>query len=123
MALTKRHNPQMIEPGLQKIWHETEIYHFNPTDTRPVYSIDTPPATVSGKLHLGHVYSYSHADFIARFWRMRGFNVFYPMGYDDNGIPTERLVENMLQIKATDVGRQNFINKCLDGIILRKTRK
>ena len=62
-----------------------------------VYSIDTPPPTVSGNLHLGHVYSYSHADFMARFFRMRGYNVFYPMGFDDNGLPTERLVRKTLQ--------------------------
>jgi len=66
----------------------------------PVYSIDTPPPTVSGHLHLGHVYSYSHPDFVARFWRMNGYNVYYPMGYDDNGLPTERLVEKRLGITA-----------------------
>jgi valyl-tRNA synthetase len=113
ITLSKHYKPKSTEPGLQQIWHQSKIYHFNPNDSRPIYSIDTPPATVSGNLHLGHVYSYSHADFIARFWRMRGFNVFYPMGYDDNGIPTERLVEKELQIKATEIGRQNFIKKCL----------
>ena len=66
---------------------------LRPEGEAAVYSIDTPPPTVSGKLHLGHVYSYSHADFVARFWRMNGYNVFYPMGFDDNGLPTERLVE------------------------------
>ncbi len=79
----------------------------------PVYSIDTPPPTVSGYLHLGHVYSYSHVDFIARFRRMRGENVFYPMGYDDNGLPTERLVEKRLGVTARQIGRRAFIEKCL----------
>ena len=78
-----------------------------------VYSIDTPPATVSGKLHLGHTFSYSHPDFIARFWRMRGYNVFYPMGYDDNGLPTERLVEKQLGGVPAEIGREAFIEKCL----------
>ena len=78
-----------------------------------MYSIDTPPPTVSGHLHLGHVYSYSQTDFMARFWRMNGYHVFYPMGYDDNGLPTERLVEKRLGIRATEVGRQAFIEKCL----------
>jgi valyl-tRNA synthetase len=79
----------------------------------PVYSIDTPPPTVSGHLHLGHVYSYSQTDFMARFWRMNGHDVFYPMGYDDNGLPTERLVERRLGIKDSEVGREAFIEACL----------
>jgi valyl-tRNA synthetase len=90
------------------------VYHFSRESAAPVYSIDTPPPTVSGHLHLGHVYSYSQTDFVARFWRMNGFNVYYPMGYDDNGLPTERLVERRLGITAAGVGRQAFIEKCLE---------
>jgi valyl-tRNA synthetase len=78
------------------------------------HSIDTPLATVSSHLHLGHVYSYSHADLMARFWRMNGYNIFYPMGYDDNGLPTERLIEKWLGITAPQVGRSAFIEKCLE---------
>ena len=59
-----------------------------------MYSIDTPPPTVNGSLHVGHVFSYTHTDVIARFQRMRGKAVFYPMGWDDNGLPTERRVQN-----------------------------
>lgn len=114
MSLPKRYNPQIIEPRLQALWQESGIYHFCPESQGPVYSIDTPPATVSGHLHLGHCYSYSHTDFMARFWRMNGYNVFYPMGYDDNGLPTERLIERWEGIRASQVGRQTFIQKCLE---------
>ena len=114
MSLTKHYQPAQAEPRLQQRWQEMGVYHFHPDhDDRPVYSIDTPPPTVSGNLHLGHVYSYSHPDFIARFWRMNGYNVYYPMGYDDNGLPTERLVEKRLGITAAQVGRAAFIEKCL----------
>lgn len=113
MGLPKRYDPSEAEQAMIERWQEEGVYHFDPEQEGPVYSIDTPPPTVSGKLHLGHVYSYSHADFLARFWRMRGHRVFYPMGYDDNGLPTERLVERQLGIAATDVGRRAFIEKCL----------
>jgi len=113
MTLSKQYNPQEVEQHLSKKWQDQGIYHFNPHSTGPVYSIDTPPPTVSGRLHLGHVYSYSHPDFMARFWRMNGYRVYYPMGYDDNGLPTERLVEKQLGISATQVGRRAFIEKCL----------
>lgn len=113
MSLPKRYQPATAEPQLQSLWQEAGIYHFAPEAVGPVYSIDTPPPTVSGHLHLGHVFSYSQTDFMARFWRMNGYNVFYPMGYDDNGLPTERLVEKRLGARATDVGLQAFIEKCL----------
>jgi valyl-tRNA synthetase len=113
MNLPKRYNPQTAEPDLQAQWQAAGVYHFDRESDAPVYSIDTPPPTVSGKLHLGHVYSYSHTDFLARFWRMRGHNVFYPMGYDDNGLPTERLVERTLGVTAAAVGREAFIAHCL----------
>ena len=114
MSLPKRYHPGMAEPELQASWQKSGTYHFSRTSNKPVYSIDTPPPTVSGHLHLGHVYSYSHTDFIARFWRMNGYNVFYPMGFDDNGLPTERLVEKRLHITASEIGRTAFIEKCLE---------
>jgi valyl-tRNA synthetase len=110
----QNYNPGQAEPALEKFWQEQGIYHFERDSAAKVYSIDTPPPTVSGHLHLGHVYSYSHTDFMARFWRMRGYNVYYPMGYDDNGLPTERLVEKRLGITAQKVGREAFIQKCLE---------
>ena len=113
MTLSKNYDPKLMEPAIQEWWAENGIFHYEPDENKPVYVIDTPPATVSGKLHLGHVYSYSHADFMARYFRMRGYNVYYPMGFDDNGLPTERLVEKQEGIRAVDVGRQKFIEICL----------
>jgi valyl-tRNA synthetase len=112
--LAKHYNPAEIEPALNQAWQMNGIYAFNSNDRGPVYSVDTPPPTVSGSLHLGHVYSYSHADILARFWRMNGKRVYYPMGYDDNGLPTERLVEKKLGIRASDLSRTAFIQKCLE---------
>jgi len=114
MSMPKRYQPSTVEPRIQAEWQESGIYQFDPGLAGPIYSIDTPPPTVSGHLHLGHAYSYSQPDFMARFWRMNGYNVFYPMGYDDNGLPTERLVERRLGIRATEVGRRAFIAKCLE---------
>jgi valyl-tRNA synthetase len=116
MNLPKRYRPGTVEPQLQQRWGNAGVFEFSPYDSaqRPVYAIDTPPPTVSGNLHLGHCYSYSHPDFMARFWRMNGHAVFYPMGYDDNGLPTERLVERRLGIIAGEVGREQFIAACLD---------
>lgn len=113
MSLPKRYNPRTAEPALQAQWQTDGTYHFNPTSAKPVFSIDTPPPSVSGHLHLGHIYSYSQTDFIARFFRMNGRNLFYPMGFDDNGLPTERLVERLENVRAADVGRQAFIDLCL----------
>lgn len=114
MTLSKMYHPYEHEPSLAASWQVDGVYHYQPGAPEAVYSVDTPPPTVSGNLHLGHVYSYSHADFMARFMRMRGRNVFYPMGYDDNGLPTERLVEKRLGITAQQVGRSAFIQKCLE---------
>jgi valyl-tRNA synthetase len=84
-----------IEPKWIGVWDSEGVYAFNRSATRDnVFAIDTPPPTVSGSLHMGHVFSYTHTDTVARFWRMRGKSVFYPMGWDDNGLPTERRVQN-----------------------------
>ena len=83
-------------------WEASGIYRFDETRPRPeVFSIDTPPPTVSGSLHVGHVFSYTHTDIIARHRRMAGQAVFYPMGWDDNGLPTERRVQNYYGCAAT----------------------
>ncbi len=84
-----------LEQKWDAVWDRTGIYHFDPAKSRDeVFSIDTPPPTVSGSLHVGHVFSYTHTDTIARYQRMAGREVFYPMGWDDNGLPTERRVQN-----------------------------
>src|SRR5690554_2004476 len=100
MTLSKRYNPRTREPDAGQRWLASGTYHFQGDSQRPVYSIDTPPPTVSGNLHLGHVFSYSHTDFLARFWRMNGHDVYYPMGFDDNGLPTERLVERLEGVRG-----------------------
>ena len=82
-------------------WEASGTYRFDRTRSRDeVYSIDTPPPTVSGSLHVGHVFSFTHTDLVARFHRMRGKAVFYPMGWDDNGLPTERRVQNYFGVRC-----------------------
>jgi valyl-tRNA synthetase len=82
-------------------WEAEGTYRFDRSKTRAeIYSIDTPPPTVSGSLHIGHVFSYTHTDTVARFQRMRGREVFYPMGWDDNGLPTERRVQNYFGVRC-----------------------
>ena len=90
-----------IEKRWVEAWEADGTYLFDRTRTRDeVYSIDTPPPTVSGSLHVGHVFSYTHTDCIARYKRMQGFSVFYPMGWDDNGLPTERRVQNYFGVRC-----------------------
>ena len=92
----------------RKMWQENEIYRYQNGKERKIFSIDTPPPTVSGKLHIGHVFSYTQAEMIARFKRMQGYDVFYPFGFDDNGLPTERLVERDEKIRANQMLEVNF---------------
>jgi valyl-tRNA synthetase len=125
--------------GLERRWSETwerdGRYRFDRTaPPERLYRIDTPPPTVSGSLHVGHVFSYTHTDIIARYRRMRGSAVFYPMGWDDNGLPTERRVQNHFGVRcdpsvpyepgfqppaqASDsepvaISRPNFVELCL----------
>src|ERR687891_647766 len=114
-------------------WESGKTYAFDRSRPRAeVYAIDTPPPTVSGSLHVGHVFSFTHTDIIARFQRMRGKAVFYPMGWDDNGLPTERRVQNFFGVRCdpslaydpdfrppdkpakqpVSVSRPNFIELC-----------
>src|SRR6266536_2077467 len=107
--MTGSHPPRVPErPSLNGLedawvgrWEERRIYRFDTDSPRErVYSIDTPPPTVSGVLHVGSAFSYTHTDVIARFHRMRGKAVFYPMGWDDNGLPTERRVQNYYGVRC-----------------------
>ena len=109
----KRYDGLTVEKSMQEFWQENEVYKFTPDASRPIYSIDTPPPTVNGKLHIGHIFSYTQAEMIARYRRMRGFNVFYPFGFDDNGLPSERLVEQESGVKAKDLPRSEFCEKCV----------
>ncbi|NDG84223.1 MAG: valine--tRNA ligase, partial [Proteobacteria bacterium] len=89
-----------VEAALQSRWEKEGTYRFEEKSARPVFAVDTPPPTVSGSLHVGHIFSYTQTDILARYQRMKGKNVFYPMGWDDNGLPTERRVQNFFHIRC-----------------------
>ena len=116
-ATTEIHPPELEEPRSPEVpdkpslegleakwsarWEEAGTYRFDRSAQRArVFAIDTPPPTVSGSLHIGHMFSYTHTDAVARFRRMRGYDVFYPMGWDDNGLPTERRVQNYYGVRC-----------------------
>src|SRR5204863_4394729 len=101
MPLPEKPALEGLEAKWMDRWEESGVYRFDRSRPRSdVFSIDTPPPTVSGSLHVGHVFSYTHTDVIARFHRMRGSAVFYPMGWDDNGLPTERRVQNYYGVRC-----------------------
>ncbi|HVO09976.1 MAG TPA: valine--tRNA ligase [Vicinamibacteria bacterium] len=136
-ALGAHFESKQAEEKWDRLWQQWEIHRFDEDGRGPAYVIDTPPPTVSGSLHVGHVFSYTQTDVLARHQRMRGRNVFYPMGWDDNGLPTERRVQNYFHVKcephlayepgltlpmaddalrkqpARRVSRANFIELCL----------
>ncbi|MBW2975627.1 valine--tRNA ligase [Candidatus Woesearchaeota archaeon] len=114
MELPKHYNPKEAEPKWQKYWEDNKIFIFDKKSKKPVYSIDTPPPYASADhLHVGHAMHYSQFEFVARFRRMTGFNVFFPMGFDDNGLPTERFVEKKYKIDKSSISRSEFIKLCL----------
>ncbi len=112
--MEKRYDFSKIEKEMQEFWQRENTYKFDENAGGEIYSIDTPPPTVSGSLHIGHLFSYTQAEIIARFRRMQGENVFYPFGFDDNGLPTERLVEKDRNIKAHTMVRSEFVSLCQD---------
>ncbi len=112
-----KYNHQEIEEKWQNIWHEKGIYNWEEEMPRSeTFVIDTPPPTVSGLLHMGHIFSYTQADFVARYQRMIGKTIFYPIGFDDNGLPTERLVEKVKKIRAANMPREDFIEACKEVV-------
>ena len=111
--MEKKYSFSDVEREIAELWKKARVYEFNSRSGKELFTIDTPPPTVSGSLHIGHVFSYTHTDILARYKRMRGAEVFYPMGFDDNGLPTERFVEKRTGKKATEVGRSEFIKICL----------
>jgi valyl-tRNA synthetase len=132
-GLPERPSLDGLEEKWAPRWQEEGTYAFDRSKERAdVYAIDTPPPTVSGSLHIGHVFSYTHTDTVARFQRMRGKAVFYPMGFDDNGLPTERRVQNLFGVRcdpslpydpsweppakapkdAVSISRRNFVELC-----------
>jgi valyl-tRNA synthetase len=137
MDVPDKPNLDGLEAKWDERWRATGAYRFDRSKTRAeIFAIDTPPPTASGSLHVGHVMSYTHPDLIARYRRMRGKEVFYPMGWDDNGLPTERRVQNYFGVRCdpslpsdpafdastfeprkTDepasLSRRNFIELCL----------
>ena len=119
--LPDRYDAKTREKFWQNAWKEAGIFTFkNDKVKAETFVIDTPPPTVSGLLHMGHVFSYTQADFVARFQRMTGKDVFYPMGFDDNGLPTERLVEKIIGKKAgvyeAENGHGSFVKKCREEV-------
>jgi valyl-tRNA synthetase len=137
-TLSSHFEPKESEEKWDKLWQEWGVHRFDGEGQGPTYAIDTPPPTVSGSLHVGHVFSYTQTDVLARYQRMKGRNVFYPMGWDDNGLPTERRVQNFYHVRceaharyepglrlaqADDTAREqpprrlsrrNFIEHCLE---------
>ena len=113
MELPKNYNPLDSEPKWAEFWEKEKIFAFDPENKAEIYSIDTPPPTVSGKMHIGHSFSYSQQDFVARYHRMLGKSVFYPFGTDDNGLATERMIEKMKNVKGQFMKRKEFVDLCL----------
>ncbi len=106
------YDQKALEKKWQKKWQDDKIYHFDFNSNKKPYSIDVPPRYASGPLHAGHAVHYTHIDFAARYKRMRGYNVFFPLCFDVNGIPIEERVERQLNITRKDIDRHKFIKLC-----------
>ncbi|WP_414838194.1 valine--tRNA ligase [Candidatus Nanosalina sp. VS9-1] len=106
------YTPEDFEEKWSEKWVENGTYEYEGDEDKDVFSIDTPPPTVSGSLHFGHTYGNTLMDFMARFKRMQGYDVYYPFGYDDNGIASERLTERELGIRHQNFTRREFQEKC-----------
>ena len=113
--LAKKYNAKECEKKWQEYWQDNNIFKFNWNDVKDrnkIYAIDTPPPHISGQLHMGHIFGFAQMDIIARYQRMTGKNVFYPIGYDDNGLPSERYVEKKINKKSKSMERHEFVEIC-----------
>lgn len=114
MEISKTYNQKEIEEKWQKYWEKIKIYKFDPNSKKPIYSIDTPPPYASaGHLHVGHGLHYTQFEIVARIRRLLGYNVYFPPGFDDNGLPTEKYVEETLEINKSKTNRAEFRKLCL----------
>lgn len=114
MTLPKRYEMQERSEHWRSYWQEQKTYAFHFDASKQTYVVDTPPPYVSADhLHSGHIMSYSQAEFIVRYKRMQGFNILYPMGFDDNGLPTERFVEKKYNIDKSTITKSEFVALCL----------
>lgn len=115
MTLPKKYEEQDRLQHWRTYWEDKQIYAFRFDPSRPTYVVDTPPPYVSADhLHVGHIMSYSQAEFIVRFKRMQGYNVLYPMGFDDNGLPTERFIEKKFAVDKSTIAKSDFVALCLE---------
>jgi len=115
--IPKKYKPGEEELKILRLWEEQKIFLFNKEDSeKELFSIDTPPPTVSGKMHIGHSFSYAQEDFIARYKRLKGYNVFYPFGTDDNGLPTDKLVEKTKKVQSRKMERSAYRDLCFETI-------
>ncbi len=111
-----QYNAKEVEEKWRKFWEKEKLYKFDPKSKKKIFSIDTPPPYISGRMHIGHAFSYSQQDFIARFHRMKDGGIFYPFGTDDNGLPTERFIEKINNVKSKNMSRADFISLCLETL-------
>lgn len=111
--MENRYDHIAYDAQMRLLWQNTKVYETKTEGFTP-FTIDTPPPTVSGSLHIGHIFSYTHTDIIARYKRMTGHNVFYPFGFDCNGLATERFVEKKHNTHVAKIGREKFIELCLE---------
>ncbi len=110
---SKTYDYKLCDASIQEWWQSAGVYLCEKASVHvPVYTVDTPPPTISGSLHIGHIFSYTQTDIIARFMRHSGNAVFYPFGFDDNGLPTERFVEKKHGVSGYSMGRAQFVELC-----------
>jgi valyl-tRNA synthetase len=109
MSFDKKYDPKLREAEIKIFWEKNNVFKFDENSPKVVFSIDTPPPTISGRMHIGHAFSYAQTDFIARYKRMKGFEVFYPFGTDDNGLATEKLVEKNKKVNLRRVSREEAV--------------